>query len=245
MQDIQSIGNVVGTLFSGGSGGGVKPNYHHGSLKCPRCGSLNTKFCYYNNYNLSQPRFLCKGCRRYWTNGGVLRNVPVGGGTRKTKRSKHKTDGNRKPSGERKSTNSENSTGDSYIVNANISPETTPFTQSEAAPACFDQRFEPPMMDQSSTDNNHHLFSDLPVEFISAPEISPLTQNRDEDQGLENQSWNRQRWLQATEMGSSGLDKRSENEYSRSSNGGGAAEDWGVFDQSYWLNHSDQLDNFL
>ncbi|KAL0363394.1 UNVERIFIED_CONTAM: Dof zinc finger protein DOF5.3 [Sesamum calycinum] len=53
--------------------------------KCPRCDSSNTKFCYYNNYSLSQPRYFCKGCRRYWTQGGTLRNVPVGGGCRKTK----------------------------------------------------------------------------------------------------------------------------------------------------------------
>lgn len=55
-------------------------------LKCPRCDSTNTKFCYYNNYNLSQPRHFCKSCHRYWTKGGVLRNVPVGGGCRKSKR---------------------------------------------------------------------------------------------------------------------------------------------------------------
>ncbi|GFP86111.1 dof zinc finger protein dof1.7 [Phtheirospermum japonicum] len=52
-------------------------------LKCPRCDSVNTKFCYYNNYNLSQPRYFCKSCRRYWTKGGTLRNIPVGGGSRK------------------------------------------------------------------------------------------------------------------------------------------------------------------
>ncbi|KAF1865118.1 hypothetical protein Lal_00004492 [Lupinus albus] len=56
-------------------------------LNCPRCNSTNTKFCYYNNYNLSQPRYFCKTCRRYWTEGGSLRNVPVGGGSRKNKRS--------------------------------------------------------------------------------------------------------------------------------------------------------------
>ncbi|CAA0817898.1 Dof zinc finger protein DOF5.3 [Striga hermonthica] len=55
--------------------------------KCPRCGSTNTKFCYYNNYNKSQPRHLCKSCKRHWTKGGTLRNVPVGGG-RKNKRPK-------------------------------------------------------------------------------------------------------------------------------------------------------------
>lgn len=55
---------------------------------CPRCASSNTKFCYYNNYSLSQPRYFCKGCRRYWTKGGSLRNVPLGGGCRKSRRSK-------------------------------------------------------------------------------------------------------------------------------------------------------------
>ncbi|KAK9936403.1 hypothetical protein M0R45_013247 [Rubus argutus] len=61
---------------------------HHEPQKCPRCDSLNTKFCYYNNYSLSQPRYFCKACRRYWTQGGTLRNVPVGGGCRKGKRAK-------------------------------------------------------------------------------------------------------------------------------------------------------------
>ncbi|KAK9198806.1 hypothetical protein WN944_013992 [Citrus x changshan-huyou] len=88
MQDIHSIGG--GRLFGGGGGDRrLRPHPHqnHQALKCPRCDSLNTKFCYYNNYNLSQPRHFCKNCRRYWTKGGVLRNVPVGGGCRKTKRS--------------------------------------------------------------------------------------------------------------------------------------------------------------
>ncbi|CAK9169134.1 unnamed protein product [Ilex paraguariensis] len=57
------------------------------ALNCPRCDSTNTKFCYYNNYSLSQPRYFCKSCRRYWTKGGTLRNIPVGGGCRKNKRS--------------------------------------------------------------------------------------------------------------------------------------------------------------
>ncbi|CAL9079726.1 unnamed protein product [Musa textilis] len=59
------------------------------ALNCPRCNSTNTKFCYYNNYSLTQPRYFCKTCRRYWTEGGSLRNVPVGGGSRKNKRSSH------------------------------------------------------------------------------------------------------------------------------------------------------------
>lgn len=52
---------------------------------CPRCRSGNTKFCYYNNYSRKQPRYLCRACRRHWTEGGTLRDVPVGGG-RKSRR---------------------------------------------------------------------------------------------------------------------------------------------------------------
>ncbi|XP_039122471.1 dof zinc finger protein 1-like [Dioscorea cayenensis subsp. rotundata] len=61
------------------------------ALNCPRCNSTNTKFCYYNNYSLTQPRYFCKTCRRYWTEGGSLRNVPVGGGSRKNKRTSTST----------------------------------------------------------------------------------------------------------------------------------------------------------
>ncbi|KAA8539449.1 hypothetical protein F0562_026141 [Nyssa sinensis] len=64
------------------------PQLDQVALKCPRCESTNTKFCYFNNYSLTQPRHFCKTCRRYWTRGGALRNVPVGGGCRRNKRSK-------------------------------------------------------------------------------------------------------------------------------------------------------------
>ncbi|GER38517.1 Dof zinc finger protein [Striga asiatica] len=63
-----------------------RPPHEHAALKCPRCESTHTKFCYYNNYSLSQPRYFCKTCRRYWTKGGTLRNIPVGGGCRKNKK---------------------------------------------------------------------------------------------------------------------------------------------------------------
>ena len=56
-----------------------------GVAPCPRCHSEETKFCYYNNYNIKQPRYFCRGCQRYWTAGGMLRNVPVGAGRRKNK----------------------------------------------------------------------------------------------------------------------------------------------------------------
>ncbi|XP_011085751.1 cyclic dof factor 2-like [Sesamum indicum] len=56
-------------------------------LPCPRCNSMETKFCYFNNYNVNQPRHFCKKCQRYWTAGGTMRNVPVGAGRRKNKSS--------------------------------------------------------------------------------------------------------------------------------------------------------------
>ncbi|XP_062204805.1 dof zinc finger protein MNB1A-like [Phragmites australis] len=62
---------------------GVAPT---GREQCPRCASRDTKFCYYNNYNTAQPRHFCRACRRYWTLGGSLRNVPIGGSTRKRPR---------------------------------------------------------------------------------------------------------------------------------------------------------------
>ncbi|KAF0904752.1 hypothetical protein E2562_036970 [Oryza meyeriana var. granulata] len=81
MQEFHPVpGQLAGRLFGGASAAAPE------EVRCPRCDSANTKFCYYNNYNLSQPRHFCKACRRYWTKGGLLRNVPVGGGCRKPKR---------------------------------------------------------------------------------------------------------------------------------------------------------------
>ncbi|KAM6546995.1 hypothetical protein CsatB_027731 [Cannabis sativa] len=54
-------------------------------IPCPRCKSMETKFCYFNNYNVNQPRHFCKNCQRYWTAGGSMRNVPIGAGRRKNK----------------------------------------------------------------------------------------------------------------------------------------------------------------
>ncbi|OMO71203.1 Zinc finger, Dof-type [Corchorus capsularis] len=81
-----SLENMLGCSSKGQQERKPRPQPEQ-ALKCPRCDSTNTKFCYYNNYSLSQPRYFCKSCRRYWTKGGTLRNVPVGGGCRKNKRS--------------------------------------------------------------------------------------------------------------------------------------------------------------
>lgn len=126
MQDLHSI-EIDGVrrrrLFGIEGNQGLIPHQHH-DLKCPRCESLNTKFCYYNNYNLSQPRHFCRSCKRYWTNGGVLRNVPVGGGIRKAKRSAKLNSKTSVPCSETVATEgmpliSENSSGNSASVTAN------------------------------------------------------------------------------------------------------------------------------
>ncbi|CAN4099407.1 unnamed protein product [Withania somnifera] len=108
MQDTHQIGGGGERFLGGGGDRRLRPNNHQNqqALKCPRCDSLNTKFCYYNNYNLSQPRHFCKSCRRYWTKGGVLRNVPFGGGCRKSKRSKPKPSPSEAPEEQKSDTNS-------------------------------------------------------------------------------------------------------------------------------------------
>jgi hypothetical protein len=110
----------------------MKPNFpEQEQLKCPRCGSANTKFCYYNNYNLSQPRHFCKNCRRYWTKGGALRNIPVGGGTRKnTKRASNP---------KRSSSSSSSSTASNSAVQ-NPPPEPDPTRMYGAAAAADQER---------------------------------------------------------------------------------------------------------
>lgn len=54
-------------------------------LKCPRCGSQDTRFRYFNNNSPTQPRHHCRTCRRQWTVGGKLRHIPIGGNARNGK----------------------------------------------------------------------------------------------------------------------------------------------------------------
>uniref|UniRef100_A0ACD5Y7J5 Uncharacterized protein n=1 Tax=Avena sativa TaxID=4498 RepID=A0ACD5Y7J5_AVESA len=102
---------------------------------CPRCESRDTKFCYYNNYNTSQPRHFCKGCRRYWTKGGTLRSIPVGGGTRK-RPSSSASSGNvkrQKPSKKRRAAPAESATTsvDDVVVTA---PDAAKMTEKTTTP---------------------------------------------------------------------------------------------------------------
>ncbi|KAF5451366.1 hypothetical protein F2P56_026479 [Juglans regia] len=96
-------------------------------LPCPRCDSTNTKFCYYNNYNFSQPRHFCKSCRRYWTHGGTLRDIPVGGGSRKNaKRSRTAT-----------ATTMASSTATSRVDPLTASPFLLPLTPNQSSSVQF------------------------------------------------------------------------------------------------------------
>lgn len=56
--------------------------------KCPRCDSVNTRFCYFNNHKTSQPRYICKNCKRFWTQGGNVRNIQSNGGEQRMKRAR-------------------------------------------------------------------------------------------------------------------------------------------------------------
>ncbi|XXG49200.1 hypothetical protein AAC387_Pa02g3448 [Persea americana] len=119
IQELLGGGGGVGeerkiSMNGGGTGGGAvegssssSSSSDHQNLRCPRCDSSNTKFCYYNNYNLTQPRHFCKTCRRYWTKGGALRNVPIGGGCRKNKSTSVPSGGGKSATGKAKTSSPE------------------------------------------------------------------------------------------------------------------------------------------
>ncbi|XP_010461565.1 PREDICTED: dof zinc finger protein DOF1.6-like [Camelina sativa] len=92
-------------------------------LPCPRCNSNTTKFCYYNNYNLAQPRYFCKSCRRYWTQGGTLRDVPVGGGTRRSSSKRHRSF----------SSTATSSSSSSSVITTTQEPATTEASQTKGS----------------------------------------------------------------------------------------------------------------
>ncbi|XP_051213599.1 cyclic dof factor 1 [Lolium perenne] len=87
MTELGSKSEAAKTEGDGSSGEKVILKKPDKILPCPRCNSMDTKFCYYNNYNIHQPRHFCRGCQRYWTAGGSMRNLPVGAGRRKSKSS--------------------------------------------------------------------------------------------------------------------------------------------------------------
>lgn len=149
---------------------------------CPRCASANTKFCYYNNYSLTQPRYFCKSCRRYWTKGGSLRNIPVGGGCRKSRRAKSSI---RSSSAVSRSTTSDNST---QITDSSSN------TGSDIDLAAVFARFLNTPPTPSTTDQPHTLTTSSP-ESVDPAENSEIffeglsdllleEENQDQKQGI-------------------------------------------------------------
>jgi len=130
MQELRSIPGLDGQPFHvAGAPSGLRraqaAQYQRKAaeaVRCPRCESTNTKFCYYNNYNLSQPRHFCRACHRYWTVGGALRNIPVGGGCRRAKRSSS-TDAK----------NPRSNSGSSTMTTATATAPATPSSNSNTA----------------------------------------------------------------------------------------------------------------
>ncbi|XP_073276498.1 dof zinc finger protein DOF2.4-like [Primulina huaijiensis] len=116
------------------------------AMKCPRCESVNTKFCYFNNYSLSQPRHFCKTCRRYWTRGGALRSVPLGGGCRRNKRSKPTSSNS--PAGSDRPQTSSSST--SNTISSNSRP-------AGPMPLLSPSRFTSPMNQLAGNFSTHHM----------------------------------------------------------------------------------------
>ncbi|KFK44221.1 hypothetical protein AALP_AA1G230300 [Arabis alpina] len=131
---------------------------------CPRCASSNTKFCYYNNYSLSQPRYFCKGCRRYWTKGGSLRNIPVGGGCRKRSRSRLN---NQKRFGR------DDNRPDGALINQDDGSQSSPASSDIDLAAVFAQYVTD--RSPSSTDNTTGSDQDSPVTTTTTNALDSLS----------------------------------------------------------------------
>ena len=125
----------------------IKPRFpEQEHLKCPRCDSSNTKFCYYNNYNLSQPRHFCKSCRKYWTKGGTLRNIPAGGGSIKNNK--------------RSSSNAKRSSSSSSASTTSVSPSSAAVAASSSSPSTTQVLPKPEpfgLVAPAPFDQNHRL----------------------------------------------------------------------------------------
>lgn len=131
------------------------------ALNCPRCNSLNTKFCYYNNYSLTQPRYFCKDCRRYWTEGGSLRNIPIGGGIRKNRRSSSSSISN---SSSPSPSSSSSSSKKSLFVNKNT-PQAPPSLPQQVNPKAHEEAVKSQELAFSQGFGNAHEVKDLNLAF--------------------------------------------------------------------------------
>ncbi|KAL7133831.1 hypothetical protein ABFS83_12G166400 [Erythranthe nasuta] len=174
------------------------------ALKCPRCESTNTKFCYFNNYSLSQPRHFCKTCRRYWTRGGALRSVPVGGGCRRNKRSSKSTTSKSPASSDRQTTTS--SSTSTVSTNNGTTTTTTNTTTANIlglTPQFPPLRFLSPL--SQLTDNFAGEMGLNNYTGISAPAVGPNEMNFHSIGGI-NEPWRMQQVQQFPFFGGLNLD---------------------------------------
>ncbi|KAK4762872.1 hypothetical protein SAY87_013507 [Trapa incisa] len=187
-----------------------QPQPEQPPLNCPRCDSTNTKFCYYNNYSLSQPRYFCKSCRRYWTKGGTLRNVPVGGGCRKN--NKRPSSSTSSPSATSKRPHNidpqlsaisgeANSTITPHMINSGFHSDLSFLglrgaigntSASSSSPINIPSGFFEPQHHNSSFDNFHHWPSSVPKQETAS--------------GMDNDNW--VLWGHPWNGSSEGIDSR-------------------------------------
>ncbi|CAN4100953.1 unnamed protein product [Withania somnifera] len=151
-------------------------------LKCPRCDSTNTKFCYFNNYNLSQPRHFCKTCRRYWTRGGALRSVPVGGGCRRNKRSKSSNNNSSKTAGNH--VHSTNASGTSTTASG-TSCNTELITGGHRLPIHEHSTVQLTPLMAAFQNLNHHYGGFQPPPLVSAVQNGAATLRHHDEMGFQ------------------------------------------------------------
>ncbi|CAM8989569.1 unnamed protein product [Rhodiola kirilowii] len=155
------------------------------SLVCPRCESGNTKFCYYNNYNKSQPRHYCRSCKRHWTEGGTLRNLPTGVNKRSNTKTKSKNYKKTVPKGKR--------SGKTRAANHHG------IVVSVSSDEIVDQKTDAQMVVQKKDDNfggiigpSEYCFDALPAEmfgFELLPEASDLVSIVENNGAEDEQQW--------------------------------------------------------
>ncbi|XP_015056384.1 dof zinc finger protein DOF2.4-like [Solanum pennellii] len=182
-----------------GGGGSIRPGsmadrarlanipMSEATQKCPRCESTNTKFCYFNNYSLSQPRHFCKTCRRYWTRGGALRSVPVGGGCRRNKRSSTSNSSTSAKS----SNNNTKSQGSSQTTNSGSTSNNNSTFSSPSAAASLLGLMNPPihplrfMSPLGQLTDQHFTPNEMNYTSISSSSPAPIVMGTNENMNFQ------------------------------------------------------------
>nr|GMD19110.1 dof zinc finger protein DOF4.5-like [Ipomoea batatas] len=124
------------------------PNSPPSPRQCPRCHSDDTKFCYFNNYNMNQPRYYCRACKRHWTLGGIQRDIPIGGKSNKGRKSTKRYENKR--------------------VQPSLPQLQPPCPQANVAPLAFGPLALPPMVTPYRVENGY-LNMVNPLRTIESP----------------------------------------------------------------------------